>query len=181
MDSMFASVSTSISRGSLVSRRVAVGSGLLAVACVLGLIEAAMPGLPLAPWLKLGFANIAVVVALAVADGATAAIVSLGRVVIVGLATGTLGTPVGLIAVAGAIASLGVMWALSSRGDAFSLMGWSAAGSAAHVLAQLVMAGPLVGSWSLMALAPASVLIALPLGALTGYLARTIVSRLTER
>ncbi|MCK8114018.1 Gx transporter family protein [Anaerosoma tenue] len=181
MDSMLASVSTSVTRGSVVSRRVAVGSGLLAVACVLGLIEAAMPGLPLAPWLKLGLANIAVVVALAVADGATAAVVSLGRVVIVGLATGTLGTPVGLIAAAGAIASLGVMWALSSRGDAFSLVGWSAAGSAAHVLAQLVIAGPLVGSWSLMALAPASVLIALPLGALTGYLARTIVSRLTER
>lgn len=181
MDSMHASVSASVIRGSTVSRRVTTGSGLLAVACVLGLVEAAMPGLPLAPWLRLGLANIAVVVALAVADGATAAVVGLGRVVIVGLATGTLGTPVGLIAIAGATASLGVMWALSSRGDVFSLVGWSAAGSAAHVLAQLLVAGSLVGSWSLMALAPVSVLIALPLGALTGLLARTIVSRLTER
>ncbi len=181
MDSMHASVSASVIRGSTVSRRVTTGSGLLAVACVLGLVEAAMPGLPLAPWLRLGLSNIAVVVALAVADGATAAAVSLGRVVIVGLATGTLGTPVGLIAIAGAMASLGVMWALSNRGDVFSLVGWSAAGSAAHVLAQLLVAGSLMGSWSLMALAPVSVLIALPLGALTGLLARTVVSRLIER
>lgn len=176
---MHVSVRAPVTRGSSVSRRVTTGSGLLAVACVLGLVEAAMPGLPLAPWLRLGLSNIAVVVALAVADGATAAAVSLGRVVIVGLATGTLGTPVGLIAIAGAMASLGVMWALSSRGDAFSLVGWSAAGSAAHVLAQLLVAGSLMGSWSLMALAPVSVLIALPLGALTGLLARTVVSRLT--
>lgn len=181
MDSMRASVSAPIARGSAVSRRVTTGSGLLAVACVLGLVEAAMPGLPLAPWLKLGLANIAVVVALAVADGATAVVVSLGRVVIVGLATGTLGTPVGLIAGAGAMASVGVMWALSSRGDVFSLIGWSAAGSAAHVVAQLLVASLLMGSWSLMALTPVSILIALPLGALTGLLARTIVSRLTER
>jgi len=118
--------------------------------------------------LKLGLANIAVVVALAVADGATAVVVSLGRVVIVGLATGTLGTPVGLIAGAGAMSSVAVMWSLSSRGDVFSLIGWSAAGSAAHVVAQLLVAGLLMGSWSLMALTPVSILIALPLGALTG-------------
>jgi uncharacterized membrane protein len=181
MGSMPASASVSVTSGSVVTRRVTTGSGLLAVACVLGLVEAAMPGLPLAPWLKLGLANIAVVVALAVAGGSTAAIVSLGRVFIVGLATGTLGTPMALIATGGAVASLGVMWLLSGRGSAFSPVGWSATGAAAHVLAQLAVAGTLVGSWSVAQLAPISVLIALPLGALTGVLARTIVSRLTER
>lgn len=161
-----------------VARPVAMTAGLLAVASVLGLIEAAMPGLPLLPWLKLGLPNIAVVVALAVSGGRTAAVVSLGRVAIVGLAAGTIGSPVFVIGAAGAVASLIVMWALSRAGGSFSPIGWSAAGSAAHVTAQFLAACWVLGSWSILALAPVSVLLALPLGALTGSLARTVVSRL---
>lgn len=160
------------------SRPVAMTAGLLALACVLGLVEAALPGLPMVPWLKLGMANIAVVVALVVVDGRSAAVVSIGRVVIVGLAAGTIGSPGFVIGAAGAALSLAVMWMLAQAGPLFSPVGWSAAGAAAHVLAQFVAAGWVLGTWSVLALAPLSVLIALPLGALTGSLARLIISRL---
>lgn len=160
------------------SRSIAITSGLLAVAAVLGLVEAALPGLPMAPWLKLGLANIAVVVALATFGGRAAAAVSVGRVLIVGLATGMIGSPVFVIGAAGAFASLLVMWALSRAGRVFSPVGWSVAGSAAHVAAQFVAAAWVLGEISIISLAPLSVLIALPLGAITGSLAHTVVSRL---
>ncbi|MBN2247848.1 MAG: Gx transporter family protein [Coriobacteriia bacterium] len=164
--------------GPFTSRPMALTAGLLAVASVLGLVEAALPGLPVVPWLKLGLANIAVVVALVVSGGRTACVVSIGRVLIVGLAAGTLGSPAFAISAAGATVSLAVMWALSRAGRVFSPIGWSAAGSAAHVAAQFCAAAWVLGSWSILVLAPLSVLLALPLGALTGWLARTIVSRL---
>lgn len=160
------------------SRRVAAGSALLAVACVLGLVEAALPGLPFAPWLRFGFANIAVVIALALFGGRTAAVVSIGRVGIVGLATGSLLGPTSVLAAAGALASLGVMWVLARSVPGTSPVSWSAAGSAAHVVAQFAAASALLGSGSLLVLAPPSVLAALVLGALVGYLALIAISRL---
>lgn len=160
------------------ARPIAITAGLLAVASVLGLVEAALPGLFFLPWLKLGLANVAVVVALAVSGGRTAALVSLGRVAIVGFAAGTLGSPAFLISGAGAVVSLTVMWALSRASGVFSPVGWSAAGSVAHVVAQFGAAAWLLGTWSIVSLAPLSVLVALPLGALTGSLARVVVSRL---
>ncbi len=159
------------------SRRVAGASALLATACVLGLLEAALPGLPFAPWLRFGFANIAVVVALAAFGPGTAAVVSLGRVGIVGLATGSLFAPASAMAAAGAVASLVVMAALSRHVPATSPISWSAAGSAAHVLAQFAAAAAILGSGSLFLIAPPSVLVALILGALVGYLAQVAVSR----
>lgn len=160
------------------SRRVTTTALLLAGACVLGLVEAALPGVPLMPWLRFGLANIAVVVALAAFGVRVATVVSVGRVLIVSLATGTLATPAFSMALAGALLSLLVMALLSSRSSGLSAIGWSAVGSAAHVLAQIVVAGALLGTGSLMLLAPPSVLAALVFGALTGSLARLLVSRL---
>jgi heptaprenyl diphosphate synthase len=157
---------------------VAAGSALLAVACVLGLVEAALPGLPFAPWLRFGLANIAVVIALALFGGRVAAVVSIGRVGIVGLATGTLLGPTSVLAAAGAMASLAAMWVIARHVPGASPVSWSAAGSAAHVLAQFLVASVLLGSGSLLVLAPPSVLVALVLGALVGYLALIAVSRL---
>lgn len=176
MDSTLASARGGLSAG--VSSEWTVTAGLLAIACVLGLLEAALPGVPFAPWLWLGLANIAVVVALALAGGKMALIVSLGRVLIVGVAAGTIGSPAFVIGGAGALASLSVMWALARFGDVFTPVGWSAAGAVAHMLAQFVVASAILGSWSILMLAPVSMLLALPLGALTGTLARIVVSRL---
>jgi heptaprenyl diphosphate synthase len=160
------------------SRRVAAGSALLAVACVLGLVEAALPGVPFAPWLRFGFANIAVVIALALFGVKMAAVVSVGRVGIVGLATGSLLGPTSVLAAAGALASLVAMWVLARHVPGTSPVGWSAAGSAAHVAAQLLAASVLLGSGSLLVLVPPSMLVALVLGALVGYLALIAASRL---
>lgn len=178
MDTTLVSGERCHASGISASRRVTTTACLLAAGCVLGLVESALPGIPLVPWLKPGLANVAVIVALLVAGGSTAAVVSIGRVVIVAFATGTLGSPVTAMAAAGAIASLLVMLGLARAGEMFSPVGWSVAGAAAHVSAQFLVASIVAGSWSLLRLAPLSVLFALPLGAFTGLLARAVVSRL---
>lgn len=178
MASMLASAEAIASPAVTASRRVALGSALLAVGCVLGLIEASLPAVPFAPWLRFGLANIAVVIALETSGVRLAAAVSLGRLVIVGLATGSLASPTFALSVIAALAAIGVMWALAGRVRGLTAVGWSAAGSAAHVFAQFVAAAVLLGSGSLLVLAPPSVVLALVLGALVGYLARIAVSRL---
>lgn len=180
MASTLASAEAIVSPASLrPSREVALTASLLAVACVLGLVEASMPGLPVAPWLRLGLANIAVVVAFAVGTLRTAGIVSLGRVVLVALATGSLFTPTFAMATAGAVASLAAMWGARRLISGLSPAGWSAAGSAAHVLGQFAAAAALLGTGSVIALAPPSVLVSLAFGAVVGSLAQLAVSRIS--
>ncbi|MRR12026.1 Gx transporter family protein [bacterium] len=162
------------------ARAVAGGAALLAVACVLGLVEASLPALPVVPWLRLGFANIAVVVALATAGLGTAAIVSIGRVVIIGLATGSLFSPAFAMSAAGAFAALLAMAAVQALGSRFSMVGWSVAGSVSHVVAQFAAASVVLGTSSVLALAPPSALLAVVFGVLVGSLARVAVSRIQQ-
>ncbi len=150
---------------------------LICVASVIGYAEAVLwPPLPV-PGLKLGLANIAVIVALVHLGPARAAAVSLGRVFVVALASGTLAGPVFAMSVAGAVASLAVMVVLQRFGPTFSVLGWAVAGSAAHCLAQLVVAALLVGTAAPLSLAPLSLALSLPSGLAIGYLARLLISR----
>lgn len=180
MSSTLASADTALIRVAP-SRPVALGASLLALACVLGLVEASLPALPVAPWLRLGLANIAVVVALAVGGARMAGAVSLGRVVIVGVATGSLLSPVFVMSVAGAAAAFTAMLLVRRGVRGTSLVGWSAAGSAAHAVGQFGAASLALGTTGVMVLAAPSVLASLAFGVLTGSLARLIVSRIEGR
>jgi len=158
------------------SRPVATGAVLLALACALGLLEASLPPLPVTPWLRFGFSNIAVVVALALGGASMAAVVGIGRVVLVSLATGAIFTPVFAMAATGAAFSVTTMWVVS-RVPGLSPVGWSSAGSAAHVIGQFLAAALLLGSPGVVVLAPPSVALAVVFGAIVGSLARSIISR----
>ena len=180
MDSTLASADAVSVRMKAPSRVVALGAVLLAVACVLGLVEASLPALPVAPWLRLGLANIAVVVALALGGLRSAATVSIGRVVIVALATGTLLSPAFTMSAAGAVAALLAMAAAKAFGPRLSLVGWSAAGSVAHVIGQFAAAALVLGTGSVVVLAPPSALLALVFGVVVGSLALVAVSRIPQ-
>ena len=171
----------SVTALTLPSRRVAVGSALLALACVLGLVESALPPLVAVPWLRVGLANIAVLVALLLIGTRTAAVVSLGRVGLLGLFTGSLASPAFGISVAGAGCALAAMWLVARHVPGASAVGISAAGSAAHVIGQFVAAAVVLGAPGLLVLAPPSALAALLLGAATGLVAGLTVSRLRDR
>ena len=165
------------SRADLPSRRVATTGILLALACVLGLVESLLV-VPLpVPGLRLGLANIAVVIALALLGPGSALFVSIGRVVIVGLATGTLFGPTSAMSFAGALAAWAAMAGLASCGRTFSCVGWSVGGSAANVIAQLLAASVLAGTLVPLALLPLSLGLSLPSGMGVGFAARTLLSR----
>ncbi len=162
-----------------INRDVALAAVLIAVASVIGLLESAVPPIAVLPWLRLGLANIAVVMALSICGGRVALAVALGRVVVVGLLAGTIATPTFIIAVAGAVSAVVVMTFLRAvAASSLTEVGLSAAGSVAHVMAQLAAGSALIGGTSLISLAPPSALIALLTGTLTGLLARATVSRI---
>lgn len=153
---------------------------LLACAVVLGYLESAVwPAMPV-PGVRLGVANVAVVAALVLAGPRSAMVVSLGRVFLVALAVGSLGGPSMLLGLAGAIASLAVMLALRAAGSVFSVVGWSVGGAAAHVLAQVLVASVLVGSFAPLVLAPLMLGLSVPAGLATGLAVRLLLSRIPE-
>lgn len=161
-------------------RRTVATALLLAVAAVLGYLESVLvPPLPI-PGLRIGLANVAVVFALATLGPRAAVTVSLGRVFVVALATGSLASPVFALSFGGALAALVVMVALASAGSHFSVIGWSVGGSAAHVAGQLLVATMLVGSGAPLALAPVSLALSLPVGLAVGYITRLLLSRIPD-
>lgn len=151
---------------------------LIALGAVLGLVEGSVvPPLPV-PGVRLGLANIAVVLALALLGPGPALRVGMGRVLIVALAGGTLGGPAFAMALLGALAAWGVMAALARFSPDVSPLGWSVAGAAAHVLAQLVVVAVLLGTAAPLLMAPLSLALALFCGLAVGYSTRLLLSRL---
>jgi heptaprenyl diphosphate synthase len=104
--------------------------------------------------------------------------VSILRVVVVGIAAGSLGGPAGVLAASGAVCAWAGMALLSRRSTTFSVVGWSVAGAAAHVLGQLAAACLVTGSTAPLFFAPLSLAVSLGCGLAIGYSARLLLSRL---
>lgn len=151
---------------------------LLALAVVIGYAETVLlPPFPV-PGIRFGLANVAVIIALSTIGASAAMVVSIGRVVLVALATGTLGGPLFALSLAGALASLAAMGSLRRFGGSFSVIGWSVAGSAAHVTAQIGVAAVLIESPAALGLLPLALGISIPLGLTVGHVARLLISRI---
>ena len=159
------------------THRLAVCGSLTALASVLGLVEATvLPPLPL-PGVKLGLANIAVLIALTSLGRANALFVSLSRVVVVGVVTGTLLGPSGALSLGGALAAWATMALLSGAGERFSVVGWAVGGSAAHVAAQFLVAWGISG----VLLPPFVMAGSLGSSAITGLATGTVTLALLSR
>jgi heptaprenyl diphosphate synthase len=144
---------------------------------VLGLVETTLVAPVPLPGVRLGLANLAVVVALVSLGSRAALAVSVARVVVVGVAAGTLGGPGFALSFAGAIAAWAVMTALLRSGIAFSPIGLSVGGAAAHALAQLASASFLIGTTAPLGLAPISLAAAALFGVVVGVLATLVLDR----
>jgi heptaprenyl diphosphate synthase len=119
-------------------RRVTRLGYLVAVGTSLFVIESAIP-LPL-PFLKIGLANVATLLALLLSGPVDALIVSVVRIVIGSLLTGSFFGPSFLIALSAGLASTIVMSALRLIPLRFvGPYGLSLAGSSTHVLTQLLV------------------------------------------
>jgi heptaprenyl diphosphate synthase len=149
---------------------------LAAVALVLSYLEFLVP-LPLpVPGIKLGLANIAVIIAIYLLGGRCGAIVAVLKVLLSGLLFSGVGAM--LYSAAGTLLALAAMIPMVRCGR-FGTVGVSVGGAAAHVTGQMAVAALAVATPQLLlTYLPILLLTSIPTGALTGYIAHLILNRL---
>ena len=152
--------------------RLATIALLVAIGLILFVIESLIPR-PL-PWLKLGFAHIATLVALYWLDGKAALLVVILRVILGSLVLGTIFNPSFFISfTAGVVATTAMIFCKTYFGNLFSIFGISIIGAVFHNITQLAVANWLIINKSeIFYLIPIMVLTALFTGliiALTSY------------
>jgi heptaprenyl diphosphate synthase len=151
--------------------RVARLGMLLGVALALYAVESALPS-PF-PFLRIGLANIATLVALLTLGLADALAVTILRVIIASLVVGTfLGPGFGLAMAGGVAGAVGMGLAARYALPPLSVVGVSIVGAAAHNVAQLgVLAGFYTGRGPAMRLLPVALLVSVATGLITGLIA----------
>lgn len=167
---------------SLPARTAARVAALAACAGALQVAESLLPH-PL-PGVRLGLANVFTMVALAELGFGAALRVAVLRTLAGALALGTLLGPAFVLSLVGAVVSTLVMggaWAIARRLRGLGVIGVSAAGAAAHVLAQAGLVYLLfVRSSGVLWLMPVLVLAALATGTLTGLVAAQALGRIAQ-
>lgn len=165
-------------------RRWAVGphrlvslSLITAAGLILFCVEMSIPR-PL-PWMRLGLANAAPLLALVLFGGWEAAGVMAAKIVLGGLLSGYILGPSFVLAGAGGCAAVCCMSVAHRASGLFSAVGLSVIGSTSHNLAQLFVAGMwLIGPDAALVLSPFFLLSGLVTGFLVGLVVQILLLRL---
>lgn len=157
------------------TRRIALTALMVSLALIFSYIEFLFPFAPALPGIKLGIANLVIIVTLYHLGPRYALTVNIVRVLIAGLLfTGLFGAAYSM---AGALLSFLVMLLLRKTGR-FSVTGVSIAGGVAHNLGQILVASFLVSTLKMFAYFPALIFSGVASGAVIGILAWLILKRL---
>lgn len=160
------------------TQRIALLGILTAAALILGWIESMIPFVPYVPGIKLGLGNITVVIALYKLGRSDALVLSISKVL---LSTLLFGSFSGLLySAAGAAASYLVM-CLIYKVRHFSPIGVSAAGGAAHIIAQLFVAVLMTDTVQIWRFLPLLMAVGCVTGALTGFAALLLINKVKWR
>ena len=127
------------------THKVALLAILIAGAIILSIVEGFIPGFGI-PGIKLGLANILILITLYELGPKEALVVNLSRVYLANLLRGTIMGMGFLMSLTGAILSYLVMLLFYLLIKKFSIIGVSVLGSVAHVLGQLLIAMLFLGS-----------------------------------
>lgn len=163
------------------TKRIVMLSVLMALGIVLnGMENIFLPWtiLPI-PGARIGLANIVFLIILLLENFKTAMTLSILRVFILGVFTGTLATPVFPLSLGGAVLSMLLMKIFRlALGDKLSLIGLSIIGAVGHNLGQLLVLSMLPGLFPgisvLYLLLPGLLLLAIPAGMITGWVVERI-------
>lgn len=117
--------------------RVAYFGVFTALALMFSYIETMIPIQFGVPGIKLGFANIMIVIMLYKSSAKEALLLSIVRIMLSGFLFGNLSSI--LYSIAGGVLSLGIMTLLKKQGG-FSIIGVSVAGGVSHNVGQLIVA-----------------------------------------
>lgn len=157
------------------TKKIAYLGLLIALAFVLSYVEFLLPINIGVPGAKVGLANIVVVVALYTIGGKNAFILSVIRVILVGL---TFSNPAMTIySIAGALLSFVIMY-LTKRFSKFSMTGVSVLGGVFHNVGQIIVAMFLMETKSLVFYLPVLIILGTISGIVIGLLAAMIVKRI---
>ena len=159
------------------NRRIALYGMLIALAFVFSYIEFLIPINLGVPGVKLGLANLVNVAALYTMGPASAAVISIIRVVLNGLTFGNLSMM--LYSLAGAFLSIIVMSVLKKL-DILSITGVSIAGGAAHNIGQLLVAAAVLETSSIFYYLPVLLIAGTIAGTLIGIVGAIITKRLSS-
>ncbi len=157
-----------------IGKKVALSGILISLAMIFSYIESLLPLSISIPGVKLGVANIVIVIAMYTVGNKIAFTVNVMRVIAVGLLfSGAFGI---LYSMSGCVLSFVIM-AILKRSDKFSIVGVSMAGGVLHNIGQLLMAAFLVSSTAVFAYLPVLLLSGIATGLAIGFLSREVVRR----
>lgn len=160
------------------ARRLTLSAILCALALIFSYIEAIFPFNPGIPGVKLGLANLVVIIALYRMDARYAFVINLLRVLMAGLLfTGIFGM---LYSLAGSLVSFLIMY-LCKKTNLFSIIGVSMAGGVAHNFGQLCIAVFIVSSGTLFYYLPVLILSGMAAGILIGIAAYILIRRIPKQ
>lgn len=147
---------------------------LTAGAVIIGIIESFIPSIGI-PGVKLGLANIVILVILYELGALDAIIVNLLRVFLVGLLRGNIFSMGFLMSLTGAVLSLGIMILLHLVIKKFSVIGVSVIGSVFHVTGQILIAMLFLGTVYVVYYLPFIAVSAIITGIFVGITAMLII------
>lgn len=157
-------------------RKTALYGLMIALAFIFSYVETLLPVVGI-PGVKLGLANLVVLVTLYLLRPRDALAISCLRILLVGF---TFGSPASMLySLAGGLVSLGVM-VLCRRTEKFSLLGISIAGGVSHNLAQLAVAAAVLRTPQIVWYLPLLLLSGVLTGALIGIVVRLCLPKLRQ-
>ena len=155
-------------------QKIALLGVLLAVTIVIAILESFIPSFTI-PGIKLGFANIVILVTLYEVGILEAVFINLVRVLVVSLVRGTFLSMGFFMSLTGAFMSLGIMILFHLVIKKFSIIGVSVIGSLFHVIGQILIAMIYMGSVYVVYYLPIIGIFAVITGILVGFIARAII------
>lgn len=155
-------------------QKMALLGVLTAGAIVIAILESFIPGVGI-PGVKLGLANIVILIILYELGIVEAIIVNLLRVLVVGLVRGTFLSMGFLMSLTGAVLSLGIMILFYLLIKKFSIVGVSVIGSLFHITGQLLIAMIFLGTAYIFLYLPIIAVSAIITGVFVGIVAQLII------
>ena len=156
-------------------QKMALLGVLTAGAIVIAILESFIPSIGI-PGVKLGLANIVILIILYELGIVEAIIVNLLRVLVVGLVRGTFLGMGFFMSLTGAVFSLGIMILFYLLIKKFSVIGVSVIGSIFHVGGQILIAMIYLGSAYIVLYLPVLAISAIITGVFVGIIARIIIN-----
>lgn len=157
------------------THKLALIAVLTASTIVIAVLESFIPSIGI-PGVKLGLANIMILVTLYELGVVEAISINLSRVLLVGIIRGTILTMGFFMSLVGAVFSLAIMILFYLLIKKFSIIGVSVIGSIFHVFGQILVAVVYLGTSAILYYLPVIGISAIITGVLVGITARLIIN-----